>query len=560
MSGGITQLVSTGVQDAHLTGTPQVSFFRSQYKQYTHFAHSVERQLIQGLPTPGGISTVRIERKGDLLSYMYLTARDNTGKLRTDLNWSQIIDRVEVLVGGQVIDLQDPFYTFVIDPVCMANKFSQRYYPQNVAIQQQDTPFYPLKFFFCKEWQTALPLIALQMHDVDIRITWSQNLASQFPQSAPTGIDLDSATESASALYSITSGGPDESATITVSNVIGEVSLGAIVTGTNFSGNFAYVSATSITNGEGTVTLELSGSQSWSAVSAGSPLEIQFYDPPAAGSLYVPAVGSAATSVVATVNSAYGEQVVPGMVVTNLPTIVGLVYVSAVTYSSNTNIAQTVTLNFASQTFSAIVSQNVGFFYPNVSVEPTAPNSLQFSCWADFIYLDVNERDYFAKNKFDMLITQVQRVPITNDYVQEIVFNHPVKFIASNVAAYSNVNQQLLMQINGVDISEYKSLPHWVDVPQYYHTPYGYHGAGKDTKSPVMLIPFCLDTANYQPTGTLNFSRIDNFRIKSVLASGYPLNTILGSSVGVAPQGYFYAVNYNILTIQSGMGGLRYGN
>ena len=559
MSGGITQLVSVGVQDVHLTGTPQVSFFRSQYKQYTHFAHSVERQIIQGQPTPGGISTVRVERKGDLLSYMYLTARDNNGKLRTDLDWSQIIDRVEVLIGGQVIDLQDPFYTFVIDPVCMASKFSQRYYPQNLAIQQQDTPFYPLKFFFCKEWQTALPLIALQMHDVDIRITWSQSLASQFPQSAPTGVNLGSAFQDGSALYSISSGGPAENATITVSNVIGQVNLGAIVVGSNFTGNYAYVSATSITSGAGTATLELSGSQSWSAVSAANPVELQFYDPPAAGSLYVPAVAVAATSVVATVNSVYGVQIVPGMVVTNLSTITGLVYVSAVTYSSNNN-AATVTLNFASQTFTAIVSQNVGFFYPNVATEPTAPNNLQFSCWADFIYLDVNERDYFAKNKFEMLITQVQRVPIANDYTQEIVFNHPVKFIASNVASYSNVNQQLLMQINGTDVGEYRSLPHWVDVPQYYHTPFGYHGAGHTYKTPVMLIPFCLDTASYQPTGTLNFSRIDNFRIKSVLASGYPLNTVLGSGVGVAPQGYFYAVNYNVLTIQSGMGGLRYGN
>lgn len=559
MSGGITQLVSVGVQDVHLTGTPQVSFFRSQYKQYTHFAHSVERQIIQGQPTPGGISTVRVERKGDLLSYMYLTARDNTGKLRTDLDWSQIIDRVEVLIGGQVIDLQDPFYTFVIDPVCMASKFSQRYYPQNLAIQQQDTPFYPLKFFFCKEWQTALPLIALQMHDVDIRITWSQSLASQFPQSAPTGVNLGSAFQDGSALYSISSGGPATSATMTVSNVIGQVNLGAIVVGSNFTGNFAYVSATSITSGAGTVTAQLSSSQSWSAVSAANPVELQFYDPPAAGSLYVPAVAVAATSVVATVNSVYGVQIVPGMVVTNLSTITGLVYVSAVTYSSNNN-AATVTLNFASQTFTAIVSQNVGFFYPNVATEPTAPNNLLFGCWADFIYLDVNERDYFAKNKFEMLITQVQRVPIANDYTQEIVFNHPVKFIASNVASYSNVNQQLLMQINGTDVGEYRSLPHWVDVPQYYHTPFGYHGAGHTYKTPVMLIPFCLDTASYQPTGTLNFSRIDNFRIKSVLASGYPLNTVLGSGVGVAPQGYFYAVNYNVLTIQSGMGGLRYGN
>jgi hypothetical protein len=558
MSGGITQLVSTGVQDVHLTGSPQVSFFRSQYKQYTHFAQSVERQLIQGLPTPGGISTIRVERKGDLLSYMYLTARDNTGKLRTDLDWSQIIDRVEVLIGGQVIDLQDPFYTFTIDPVCMASKYSNRYLPQSTTIQNADNAFYPFKFFFCKEWQTALPLIALQMHDVDIRITWGQNLADQTPQNDPTGVDLQSASDDAAAAYYISSGGPSTAATVSVSNVIGEVALGAVMVGSAFSG-LTYVSATSITSGAGTVTVELVSSQSWSAITEANAVDVLFYNPVAAGSLYVPAVGSAATTVTATLNSAYGAKIVPGMVVTNLPTVSGLVWVSDVTYNAN-NIAQTVTLNFPSQTFSAIVSQEVGFFYPNVSVEPTTPSSLQFSCWANFLYLDVNERDYFAKNKFEMLINQVQRVPITNDYVQEIVFNHPVKFIASNVATYSNVNQQLLMQINGTDIGEYRSLPHWVEVPQFYHTPYGYHAAGIDVRSPVMIIPFCLDTANYQPTGTLNFSRIDNFRIKSVLASGYPLNTILGSSVGSAPQGYFYAVNYNILTIQNGMGGLRYGN
>lgn len=112
MSGGIVQLVATGVQDVHLSGNPEVSFFRSNYKRHTHFASSVERMLIQGQPTPAGISTIRIERKGDLLSYTYFTAKDSTGLTRTDLDWSQIIDRVELLIGGQVIDLQDPFFTY----------------------------------------------------------------------------------------------------------------------------------------------------------------------------------------------------------------------------------------------------------------------------------------------------------------------------------------------------------------------------------------------------------------------------------------------------------------
>ena len=65
MSGGIAQLVAVGAQDAHLVGQPEVSFFRSNYKRHTNFAQTVERQVIQGNPSAGGMSTVRFERKGD---------------------------------------------------------------------------------------------------------------------------------------------------------------------------------------------------------------------------------------------------------------------------------------------------------------------------------------------------------------------------------------------------------------------------------------------------------------------------------------------------------------
>ena len=63
MSGGIVQLVATGAQDTWLTGKPEVSFFRSNYKRYTHYAQSIERQVIQGLPQAGGVSLVRFEKR-----------------------------------------------------------------------------------------------------------------------------------------------------------------------------------------------------------------------------------------------------------------------------------------------------------------------------------------------------------------------------------------------------------------------------------------------------------------------------------------------------------------
>jgi len=184
MSGGIVQLVAIGAQDAYLTGKPEVSFYRSTYKRYTHFANSVERQLIQGTPSAGGISTIRFEKKGDLMSYVYLTARDSTGAQVPLLNWASVIDKVELLIGGQVIDMQDAYWMNNIEPVVGATNTNQRLLPKyDSAVTPtqagfNNNSFQALKFFFCKDWQSALPLVALQYHDVELRITWASTLTA----------------------------------------------------------------------------------------------------------------------------------------------------------------------------------------------------------------------------------------------------------------------------------------------------------------------------------------------------------------------------------------------
>ena len=174
MSGGIVQLVATGIQDVHLTGNPEISFFRSQFKRHTQFAMSNELQLLQGVPGPGNISTIRFERKGDLLSYVFLTARDGNAVLK-GIDWGAAIDRVELLIGGQVIDTQDYFFANTISPLFISSTFATRFQPSN------PTPlFFPLQFWFCKDWQSALPLVALQFHDVELRITWASTVNTSY--------------------------------------------------------------------------------------------------------------------------------------------------------------------------------------------------------------------------------------------------------------------------------------------------------------------------------------------------------------------------------------------
>jgi hypothetical protein len=167
MSGGIAQLVAVGAQDAHIVGNPEVSFFRSTYKRHTNFAQTVEKQVIQGNPATNGMSTVRFERKGDMLGHVYITNRV-PGNTQTRVNWKTQIKKVELLIGGQVIDTQTSEFSQEIAPVMLPQTYSKSL----AAAAADNSGFYPLRFSFCENAQSALPLVALQYHDVEIRISW----------------------------------------------------------------------------------------------------------------------------------------------------------------------------------------------------------------------------------------------------------------------------------------------------------------------------------------------------------------------------------------------------
>ena len=168
MSGGIAQLVAVGAQDAHIVGNPEVSFFRSTYKRHTNFAQTVEKQVIQGNPATNGMSTVRFERKGDMLGHVYITNRSPRTSL-TRANWKNEIKKIELLIGGQVIDTQTSEFSQEIVPVML----SQTYSKSLAAAAADKSAVYPLRFSFCENAQSALPLVALQYHDVEIRISWA---------------------------------------------------------------------------------------------------------------------------------------------------------------------------------------------------------------------------------------------------------------------------------------------------------------------------------------------------------------------------------------------------
>ena len=575
MSGGVVQLVAVGPQDAWLTGKPEVSFYRSNYKRYTHYANSVERQVIQGSPIAGGISTIRFEKKGDLLSYVYLTALDSNGAHLVNPDWTRIIDKVELYIGGQVIDTQDIEYMTDIEPIVGAQTASQRYLNNNsTTFNNQKNSVLPLKFFFCKDWSVCLPLIGLQFHDVEVRITWSTYLSQTITIGNTTTPVLSALPAATANVFTDAVNYSANTANLFVTQTTGPLFPGMLISspGSNLQTNVAVV-------------------QSFSNISAGvtsSNVIIAFANTAASNidalfglgvvsSLYQPVVSAqvspaipygttATTSNTFTINqqvSQVGGSIQVGQYVAGLP-FTGPVYVSNV-YLSN------VTVSYPSQATQPPVALGTTIsFFTGTAQTTTTYASLQFQCWSNFVYLDQGERDHFAKVPQDLLVTQVQRVVLGTNPIQELALAQPVKFLAFPSVNYQQIyangagsatalQYQLKTQVNGVDVGDSRSLIHWTEVPQYFNTPYGY--VHNNTVANVAIISYCLDTSKLQPTGTLNFSRLDTYRLvvppTLVGGVGALYNTNLTSAY---PTPYLYAVGYNVLRIQNGLGGLLYSS
>ena len=583
MSGGVVQLVAVGPQDAWLTGKPEVSFYRSNYKRYTHYANSVERQVIQGAPIANGISTIRFEKKGDLLSYVYLTARDNNGAGIVGLDWSKVIDKVELMIGGQIVDTHDFEYMTDIEPIVGARTYSERYLNLNAAgINNQKASFFPLKFFFCKEWSVALPLIGLQFHDVELRITWSPYLTQNITI-GPTTYPVLAAPNGTINVFSVSQGSLplSNTANLVVSQSTGPLFPGMLLTSatSNLQANVVVIqgfsaNATATTSNIAWSNILIAGSNTGVinaaaifSTSVGGSLSA--YAPVVSAQVPLAITAGAAASTTKSIPlsqiSSYSGSgtITVGQYVAGLP-FAGPVYVSSTSNIANSN----VTVTYPSQVTGPVLAGTTISFFTGTANTTTTYSQVQFAAWSNFVYLDQSERDWFAKEKQDLLITQVQRIVMGTNPVQELALAQPVKFIAFPCVNYNQIyangagsttaaNYQLKTQVNGVDVGDSRHMFHWVDVPQYYNTPWGY--VHNNALANVAIISYCLDTSKLQPTGTLNFSRLDNYRlvVPSTLPNG--IQGLASTSINYPTQ-YLYAVNYNVFRIQNGLGSLLYAN
>ena len=171
--------------------------------------------------------------------------------------------------------------------------------------------------------------------------------------------------------------------------------------------------------------------------------------------------------------------------------------------------------------------------------------------YGSYVFLDTEEREFFANGEHELLITQTQYQPMSasDTSIDLTYFNHPVKAVhiaAGNKSTTSYTFTDASMFINGVPLFENMTGEYHRNVVPSRHCSVLNNTVDSEQ---IYTWPFCLTMNKSQPTGTLNFSRIDNAKININGPSDTDVNMIRA-----------YAVNYNILRIKNGMGGVAFGN
>ena len=165
MGGGLMQLVAYGAQDVYLTGNPQITFFKVVYRRHTNFACEAIEQTFNGTPALGGRATVPITRNGDLVTKMWLKTK-LTGTATNDDVGYNVIKSVELQIGGTKIDKHYGRWMHIWSQLTRDGDKDDSH-NQIVNVKTATPELYvPLQFFCCRNDGLALPLIALQYHDV----------------------------------------------------------------------------------------------------------------------------------------------------------------------------------------------------------------------------------------------------------------------------------------------------------------------------------------------------------------------------------------------------------
>ena len=194
----------------------------------------------------------------------------------------------------------------------------------------------------------------------------------------------------------------------------------------------------------------------------------------------------------------------------------------------------------------------------------------RINVYGNYIYLDKEERESLVKRQMDFIITQTQKIEFplsgTGGYNDLDIgtLNHPVKsiffgFSAKNTSALEDrfTFKNADIHINGTPLLENMTPTYFHTVQNYYKSQYGISDYSVDTQHLVrtryFAYHFGLKASEYNPSGTCNFSRLDNAKI---IIRGAEKGSLREDDNEVS----VFALNYNVLRIKDGLAGILFGN
>ena len=641
MGGGLMQLVAYGAQDVYLTGNPQITFWKVTYRRHTNFAMESIEQTFNGQADFGRRVQCTISRNGDLAYRTYLQVTlpeinqsDHNGSAGSvfarwlDCPGEQMISMVEVEIGGQRIDRQygdwmhiwnqltltseqeagyhkmigqtsqltyltDPEFSDVATACGSANVPEAVCAPRNAL--PETTLYVPLQFWFCRNPGLALPLIALQYHEVKINIEVRPLDECLFAVSQ-VGDPSSSGTKKVTNAYA--------KSLVAASLYVDYVFLDTderrrmaqnpheyLIEQLQFTGD------ESIGSSSNKVKLNFNHPCKEIVWVVQPDMHVAYCDSFLGGRLMHRALGAQPFNYTDAVDAlpdsilAYGSQnqtrgtdatnqVIDGSGLFNdtFPyDIQTSITVNSVEYEVTLAGAETVGVVLAA---GSIITQLVGGSGGVATlVNDTASGDQSFLVRQSLTLYNTNPLDPVATAQFS---GQLGAGPVTNMTAlvaagsiavtqflpatpnpADISLSGAIKGSTSNgltdagvfVLAETALNMHCWgenpvvtakLQLNGQDrFSEREGT--YFDLVQ----PYQHHTRNPDTG--INVYSFALRPEEHQPSGTCNFSRIDNATLQLVVSAA----AIGGTQTAKVRV---YATNYNVLRVMSGMGGLAYSN
>lgn len=550
MGGGLLQLVAYGAQDVYLTGNPQITFFKVVYRRHTNFSIESIKQTFNGSADFGQEFSSTIQRSGDLVSRMYLettlpsinisngVTSGTSYKAFRWLNWIGhiLIKDVNINIGGSKIDKHYGEWLHIWNELTQQPGKTVGYaemvgnVPQLTQIYSSNSDsacetgeyklFIPLQFWFCRNPGLAIPIIALQNHDIIVNFNFrtldeciwatSQNTAESYADSTGNNV-IDSSTKLSSTYLYVDYIYLDTDERRRFAQVAHEYLIEQLqhtgdetissASSQQIKLNFTHPVKEIIWVTQPTNFI----SKDWSQSRAGR----QYYNFTDAWDY---------TNFTGTPTPSSGPGLVGGRA-TSLWHGLSTVKVNGVLNTTNTNWANTISGTNTStnagynDVSNYTHSQTINKYNERYLEQLIGPGIIQAT--------NENKTALWAQNSNNTKIMDGGNNPTS---LAKIVLNGNDRF-SEREGKYFNLVQ-----------------------PYQHHTNCPAPG--------INVYSFSITPEDHQPSGTCNFSRIDN----AFLTVTHTDNTVSSSNNSGNAKVRVYAVNYNILRIMSGMAGLAYSN